>query len=165
MNCTGKIQVACIKNVHVIRLSGDVRLNVCPALEKYLSDVLNRPDVSNLLIDLSHAEGIDSTALGQLAKISILCQERFHFLPSISSPNPGITRLLLSMGFDKVFHLMHEPFTDEAEFQEWVAETMNEGEAREQVITAHRVLMGLNDKNNQEFRELVDTLESDSHCH
>ena len=160
MNCSGKVKVAFSGGVDVIRLSGDVRLNVCPALAQYLTQRLNRPDFSNLVIDLTYAEGIDSTALGQLAKISIECQERFQFLPSIVSPNEGITHLLLSMGFDEVFHIMHEPFASEMEFEEWISQRMNEAEARAQVISAHRVLMSLNDKNNDEFRELVDSLES-----
>lgn len=160
MSCSGKVQVAFSGGVDVIRLSGDVRLNVCPALAEYLQQILLRPNFSNLVIDLTHAHGIDSTALGQLAKISIECQERFHFFPSIVSPDASITHLLMSMGFDKVFHILHEPFASEAEFEDWVSATMSESEARAQVISAHRVLMSLNDKNNDEFRELVDSLES-----
>ena len=96
-----------------------------------------------------------------MAKISIVCREKFGITPTIASPNPGITRILMSMGFDQVFHIMDEPFEDEAEFCEWVAESLDEDTAREQVISAHRVLMNLNDKNKDAFRELVDSLESD----
>ena len=39
--------------------------------------------------------------------------------------------------------------------------TMALDQAREQVIAAHRVLMSLNDKNKNTFKELVDSLESD----
>lgn len=158
---SGKVQVAFCKGVHVIRLIGDVRLNLCSALEQYINEVLARPGFSNVLIDLSQAEGVDSTTLGQLAKISILCRETHNITPTIFSPNAGITRILMSMGFDQVFHILEEPFVDEADFCEWVAGTLTEDQAREQVISAHRVLMSLNDKNKDAFRELVDTLESD----
>ena len=158
---SGKVQVAFCKGVHVIRLIGDVRLNLCSALEQYINEVLGKPGFSNVLIDLSQADGVDSTTLGQLAKISILCREKHNITPTIFSPNSGITRILMSMGFDQVFHILEEPFVDEADFCEWVAGALTEDQARDQVIAAHRVLMSLNDKNKDAFRELVDTLESD----
>jgi len=72
-----------------------------------------------------------------------------------------LANALLSMGFDQVFHIVDEPFKDEASFHEWVADSVCENEAREQVIAAHRVLMSLNEKNKNTFKELVDSLESD----
>ena len=71
---------------------------------------------TNVLIDLSQAEGIDSTTLGQLAKISILCRERFGITPTIASPNKSITKLLLSMGFDEVFHIIRDSLLAKASF-------------------------------------------------
>ncbi|MDK2778925.1 MAG: STAS domain-containing protein [Pseudomonadota bacterium] len=158
---SGHVQVAFCRGVHVIRLIGDVRLNLCSALEQYLDGILANPDFDNVIIDLSLADGVDSTTLGQMAKISIVCRERFGITPTIASPNPGITKILLSMGFDQVFHIIDEPFADEAEFRDWAADALDEDEARRQVIAAHRVLMSLNDKNKDAFRELVDSLESD----
>ncbi len=158
---SGHVQVAFCRGVHVIRLIGDVRLNLCSALEQYLDGILANPDFDNVIIDLTLADGVDSTTLGQMAKISIVCRERFGITPTIASPNPGITKILLSMGFDQVFHIIDEPFADEAEFRDWAADALDEDEARRQVIAAHRVLMSLNDKNKDAFRELVDSLESD----
>ncbi len=165
MECSGKIQVAFYEATHVIKLSGDVRLNLCTGLEQYLDEILVVPNFTNVVIDLSQAKAIDSTTLGQLAKISILCRERFKITPTIVSPNPNITRLLLSMGFDQVFRIIQEPFTDDVKFKEWVTEAMEEEEGRLQVIEAHRILMSLNDKNKNEFHDLVNSLESESHNH
>lgn len=165
MECSGKIQVAFFNGIHVIKLSGDIRLNLCTGLEKYIDEILAVPNFTNVVIDLSQSQGIDSTTLGQIAKISILCRERFQITPTIVSPNPVITRLLLSMGFDQVFHIIHEPFISEVKFKEWVTEAMEEEEGRIQVIEAHRVLMSLNDKNKNEFHDLVNSLESESHNH
>jgi len=158
---SGEVLVAFTNGTHVIRLRGDVRLNLCSALEKYLDDILARPDFSNVVIDLSQAEGVDSTTLGQIAKISILCRDRFGITPTISSPNASITRILLSMGFDQVFHIIDEPFADAADFVAWAAESVPEEIARDQVIAAHKVLMSLNERNKDVFKELVDCLESD----
>jgi len=158
---SGSIQVAYCRGIHVIRLLGDVRLNLSSAFENYLDEILSAGEFNNVVIDLSQADGVDSTTLGQMAKISIVCREKFNITPTIASPNPGITRILMSMGFDQVFHIIDEPFNDEANFQDWVAESLDEDTAREQVISAHRVLMSLNEKNKDAFRDLVDSLESD----
>jgi len=160
---SGSVEVAFEQGTHVIRLVGDVRLNLCSALETYVDDILRKGGFDNIVIDLAGAEGVDSTTLGQLAKISILCREEFDITPTISSPNDGITRILLSMGFDQVFHIVDTEISDDASFQQWVADCVDEECAREQVIDAHKVLMSLNDKNKETFRELVDTLEAGRH--
>ncbi|WP_419810737.1 STAS domain-containing protein [Bacterioplanoides sp.] len=162
---SGEIFVAFVDGAHVIRLKGDVRLNLCSALEKYLDDILTKPDFSNIVVDLSEAIGVDSTTLGQIAKISILCRDRFHLTPTIVSPNPNITKILLSMGFDQVFHIIDETLPDDADFTQWAATAVDEDEARQQVIDAHKVLMGMNEKNKDTFKELVDCLEADLHKH
>ena len=157
---SGSVEVAYEQSTHVIRLVGDVRLNLCSALETYVDDILRKGGFENIVIDLSAAEGVDSTTLGQLAKISILCREEFDITPTISSPNEGITRILLSMGFDQVFHIVDTEINDDATFRRWVVDSVDEECARYQVIDAHKVLMSLNDKNKETFRELVDTLEA-----
>lgn len=158
---SGEVFVAFVDGVHIVRLVGDVRLNLCSALERYLDDILTRPDFHQVVVDLSDAIGVDSTTLGQIAKIAILAQERFAIRPTIVSPNADITRILLSMGFDQVFNLVKEPIATDAEFEQWAAREVCEDQAREQVIDAHKVLMSLNKNNEHTFRELVDSLEAD----
>lgn len=160
---SGNIQVAHVGDAHVIRLSGDVRLNLCTTLDRYVNEVLKGTDYNNVIVDLGQADGLDSTTLGQIAKIAIISRERFGIVPTISSPDPGITRILLSMGFDSVFHIVDNAISDQAEFREWAVDSLDEDDAREQVISAHKVLMSLNDKNEEEFRHLVDVLESRPH--
>ncbi|ASP39739.1 anti-anti-sigma factor [Bacterioplanes sanyensis] len=158
---SGEVYVAFVDGVHIVRLVGDVRLNLCSALERYLDDILARPDFHQVVVDLSAASGVDSTTLGQIAKIAILAQERFGIRPTVVTPNPDITRLLLSMGFDQVFNLVREPIDTDAEFEQWAAREVSEAQAREQVIDAHKVLMSLNKSNEHAFKELVDSLEAD----
>src|SRR5690606_41248257 len=107
---SGKVQVAFCKGVHVIRLIGEVRLNLCSALDHYLDDILKAPDFKQVLIDLSQTEGIDRPRLGRIAKISILCRDRFGFMPTMAGPNTGITRVLLSRGLDPGSLIFQEPF-------------------------------------------------------
>ena len=41
---SGEVLVAFNNGTHINRLRGYVRLNLCSALEKYLDDILERPD-------------------------------------------------------------------------------------------------------------------------
>jgi anti-anti-sigma factor len=157
---SGKIEVATNEGTYVVKLSGDVRLNLCSALESYLDDMFLDESFKTVLIDLSDAEGVDSTTLGQLAKISIISQEKFSLIPSIISPREDITRILLSMGFDKVFYLIGDIPKQISELNELTCEKVDEELMREKVIDAHKILMSLNEKNKNTFQELVDCLQA-----
>jgi hypothetical protein len=117
-------------------------------------------EFKTVLIDLSDAEGVDSTTLGQLAKISIISQEQFSLVPSIISPREDITRILLSMGFDKVFYLIGEMPEKITDLNELTCEQVDEELMRDKVITAHKILMSLNEDNKNAFQELVDCLQT-----
>jgi anti-anti-sigma regulatory factor len=156
----GKIEVANNAGTYVIKLSGDVRLNLCSALEQYLDEMFLDIDFKTVLIDLSEAEGVDSTTLGQLAKISIVSKDKFGLIPSIISPNDDITRILLSMGFDRVFYLLGEMPEQISDLNELTCEQVDEEQMRDKVIAAHEILMSLNDNNKNAFQELVDCLQA-----
>lgn len=156
----GKIEVANNAGTYVIKLSGDVRLNLCSALEQYLDEMFLDGAFKTVLIDLSEAEGVDSTTLGQLAKISIISKDKFGLIPSIISPNDDITRILLSMGFDRVFYLLGEMPEQISDLNELTCEQVDEEQMRDKVIAAHEILMSLNDVNKNAFQELVDCLQA-----
>ena len=155
----GKIEVAANSGVYVIKLSGDVRLNMCSALEQYLDQMFDDEAFKTVLIDLSQAEGVDSTTLGQLAKISIISQQKYNLIPSIITPRTDITRILLSMGFDKVFYLLSDEIENMGELSELSCPQENEEQVREKVIAAHEILMSLNEDNKNTFQELVNCLQ------
>lgn len=156
----GKIEVANNDGVYVIKLSGDVRLNLCSTLESYLDQMFLNAEFKTVLVDLSDAEGVDSTTLGQLAKISIVSQDKFGLIPTIISPREDITRILLSMGFDRVFYIIGEVPTQISDLDELSCEQLDEEQMREKVIAAHEILISLNEDNKNTFQELVDCLQS-----
>jgi anti-anti-sigma factor len=155
----GRIVVADQDGTHVIKFLGDVRLTLCPALDQYLDNVFNSRHFKTILIDLTETEGIDSTTLGMLAKMSIRMKQKMGFVPTVVSTNENITRVLLSMGFDKVFVLV-KYLDEKAEPMEELAQgDFSDFTVQQKVLEAHRTLMGMNHKNHQEFKNLVDVLE------
>lgn len=158
---SGKILVAKKHGVYVLKFVGDVRLTLCTALDIFLERMISDPDLRGVFIDLSDTEGIDSTSLGFLAKISILTNKNCHWLPTLISVNPDITRILMSMGFDRVFNIIDERLDDAKTLHALPILESSEALVKEKVLEAHKILMGLNEENKEKFQELVAMLEAE----
>ncbi|ROS04810.1 anti-anti-sigma factor [Sinobacterium caligoides] len=157
---TGKIWVAKHDGAYMIKFVGDVRMTWCTSFDKYLQLIFLDESFKSILIDVSEAEGIDSTTLGLLAKLAIQAQRHYQHTPVIYSPEPSITRLLESMGFADVFSMTG---TLEGAWDDVVSLSdgdCSEEEVRDKVIEAHKVLMTMNEGNRLKFEELVSTLEA-----
>ena len=154
-----KILQAQERGIYVLKFIGEVRLNLCSTLDQIIDDMVSNPEFRTVVIDLSETEVIDSTTLGLLAKIAMASEEQSHFLPTLITTNPDVTRIVQSMGFDQIFLIVREPASDLEELQEIPLMRASEQEVRDKVLDAHRVLMSLNSHNRDEFRNLVRALE------
>ncbi len=158
----GKIQFAQSKGTYVLKLVGEVRLTICSSLEAFLQAMVDEDGFRSVIIDLSEAETIDSTALGLLAKLSIMARKRINLRPVMISPKPDITRILMSMGFERIFIIVEFAGNHCDKYQEIEANDCSEESTRARVLEAHKTLMSLNENNRREFSDLVRQLEC---CH
>lgn len=158
---SGRILYAVHNGTYVIKFVGDVRVPLCASLEGFLDRMFADAALRAVLIDLTQTVAIDSTALGLIAKIAVCLRERLDQKPVILSTNPDVNRILGSMGFDRVFLILEQAPAPEASLDELPFSEPSQQELTRHVIEAHRVLMGLNDKNQATFRDLVDALESE----
>ncbi len=161
----GTIKIAEHNGVFVIKMEGDVRLTLCLSFDDFIEEMLNRPDYSSVVFDLTKAQAVDSTTLGLMAKVSIKAGHHGHESPLVVSSNPSITRILVSMGFDDIFRLVDKAEFESGQSQEKEVVVIsekngNETEVQKKVLEAHHILMELNERNRGAFKELVETLES-----
>ncbi|MDI9245438.1 STAS domain-containing protein [Marinobacter sp. CHS3-4] len=154
-----KILQAEQQGIYVLKFIGEIRLNLCSTLDNLVESITQDPNFKTVVIDLTETEIIDSTTLGLLAKIAMAAHKRSHFLPTLISTNPDITRIATSMGFDKIFIIVREPASRIEELEEIPVLKASEQEVRDKVLEAHRVLMGMNTRNREEFKNLVRALE------
>ncbi len=64
------------------------------------------------------------------------------------------------MGFDKIFIIVREPASRIEELEEIPPVLKaSEQQVRDKVLDAHKVLMGMNSRNREEFKNLVRALE------
>ena len=155
----GRILAASHDGAYVIRMTGDVRLTLCTTIDDYFQRMFEDPDFASVWVDLCDAQGIDSTTLGLLAKLALKVKERFGFEPAIYSCEPGINRLLKSMGFQRLFDLHEEACRDPEDIREIPTVMGSEDSVKKKVIEAHRVLMDISDENRDRFKDLITALE------
>lgn len=160
MMSTGKIQFAEAEGTFVLKFIGDVRLTLCAALDAYIEKIFSALTFQSIIIDLTETEGIDSTSLGLLAKLSILSKQKVGLLPTLVSHHEDMNRLLYSMGFDQVFNIVSQSTPSTTELEDLPGQILSEDLVREKVLEAHRILMNLNENNREAFRDLVSSLES-----
>ncbi|QFT53750.1 STAS domain-containing protein [Microbulbifer sp. THAF38] len=156
---SGQIMVGAHQGVYIIKLMGDVRLNLCTSFDSFIDNMFARNDFAGVAFDLHGAEGVDSTTLGLMAKIAIRAQERGCQKPLVFVTDKGIQHLLDAMGFDSLMEISDEKRDFSVETKPLVCKTPDECAAREKVLEAHRVLMSMNEQNAETFRDLVHSLE------
>lgn len=156
---SARILYAAHEGTYVVKFVGDVRVPLCACLESFLDRMFADGSLKSVLIDLSETEGIDSTALGLIAKIAVSLKERLHRKPVILSTNPDVNRILSSMGFDRVFVIVNKAPAIDEPLDELPMVEPSQQDITRQVIEAHRVLIGMNAKNHATFRDLVEALE------
>lgn len=156
---SGQIMVGAHEGIYVIKLVGDVRLNLCTSFDNFIDRMFAYDDFSDVVFDLHSADGVDSTTLGLIAKIAIRALERGCQKPLALSADDGIRHLLDAMGFEALIEVSEEHRDFPAETKPLQCKNPDECAAREKVLEAHRVLMSMNEQNEATFRDLVHTLE------
>ena len=156
----GRILVASRDGTHLLRFVGDVRLTLCVAIDDYLKEVFTDPDFEAVVIDLSQADGLDSTSLGILAKLAKEARVRNHKAPLLVPGSEDVQRCLESVGIDSLFETASSQFSDVAPIGALEAVPVSESATRGRVLEAHRALMALNSTNAKAFRDLVTQLEA-----
>lgn len=156
----GRVLVAVHQNKWILKMVGDVRMTLCNTIDYCLQSMYDKAQFDEVIVDLTETEGIDSTSLGLLAKLSIKTRQRIGKVPTIVSTNADITRTLESMGFnEQIFRIISEKSNQPDELLEVPSQELCEEHARKKVLEAHRILMELSDANKGKFKDLVTELE------
>ena len=157
----GRILVATVDHVPILKFSGDVRVLMSSALDNYFSSLYQKPVLDRMIVDMTETQGIDSTALGLIAKMAIQLRNRFNVSPTIVSTNPDITRILKSMSIDLICNIVENMDNTETQFDELSQLDETEETGRQKVIEAHQTLMALSDENKAEFKDLISVLKAE----
>lgn len=154
----GQILFAEHEHVFVIKLNGAVKFDLGSALEIAVNEVMSAAALTSVLIDMTQTTMLDSTILGILAKMAIIVNERFTHRVSLITANEDVYKILLSVGFDKLFVILGQAQEDEADFIEIKSISEPERVITQRVLAAHKALIKLNEENKIEFQDVIDIL-------
>ncbi len=155
----GHIEYAGLNGTHVFKLVGEVRAPSCCSLDHLLDKLDQLPTVSGVVVDLTDANFMDSTALGVVAKLGLKIRELYQLQPILLSTNIDLTTLANSMGLGQVFTLLNCRNTETRCLQSLPDRDVSQDDMLHTVLDAHRTLIGLNDSNRAMFEPLVKQLE------
>ncbi|HOG63961.1 MAG TPA: STAS domain-containing protein [Spirochaetota bacterium] len=158
---SGSYQYAWLNNIYIIKLSGSLTYSSSGDLDAFISRIFAERNFSNILIDLSETDSLDSTNLGLLAKIGRYTLDTFQRKTSMISPRDDINRVLRSMGFDSVFTIITEPEHFSGTLSSIPHTEQSERETAQTILDAHRTLMEMNDANRSVFKNVVKFLEKE----
>ncbi len=163
MNC-GSVLYAEHDGTLVLRLNGDVRATWCSPVDALLERAFADPALRRVAIDLRETTNIDSTMLGQLARIGVQSRNRLGEQPLLLAPRADVRRLLDSMCLDKVLKIVDDDVVARCACNNARVEVPlvegSEDDVCAKVTGAHRALMELDERNRAAFGDVVSHLEA-----
>lgn len=157
----GQVLYGSHDQVHVLRYIGDVRYPLAPSVARFVDGLLTDPKLQGLVIDLTQASMIDSTNLGQLARVASAMQASRGQRVTLVSDQEDINILLESMGLHVLFDIVERAKTDDAKESIEISPP-TEDVLSGVILAAHRALMELSDENRARFEDVVKLLEQSS---
>ena len=153
----GRVLYADHDHVHVLRYVGDVRHPLAASVSGFVDSLVPHLEDDDLVVDLSDTEAIDSTNLGEIARIADRLRARGK-RAAIISPRPEISEVLYSMAFDEEFDICTEstvapggqPIPDVGASQDVSMRV---------ILSAHQRLMQMSESNRKQFSEVVELME------
>lgn len=150
------------RGVHVLRYFGTVNFMLAPGIQRFVEHLIDDGGVSGLVFDLTHANSLDSTNLGLMARVN----ERLHDVGAANSviiaSDGDIDAVLRSMGFDQTFDLLTNGAEPGAGADAPIAaESPSATQLRQTMLDAHQALMRLSDAGRIEFEPVVACLQRD----
>lgn len=143
---------------YVLKLVGDIRYTMGCALGDFLDGLFARADYDDIVVDMTQTHSIDSTSLGLLAKIANFSRSRFAHKTTLLSTNPDVNQVLDTMGFYDIFNIRDTGETISATLQQLATQEPCKDDLTRIVFEAHRTLSELNPRNQEAFKNVVESL-------
>ena len=158
----GRILHGSHEGVQVLRYQGEVRYTLCPALDALIQEQLKSEELMGFVVDLTAVDAIDSTNLGILARLTGMMQKRNLPKVTLVSNRPAINEVVEGMGLEKVFHMVSESGMEPEKMREVSGKTPRDEDVPRLLIESHRALMALNERNRDQFRDVVKAFETEA---
>ena len=155
----GRVLYAHEGPVHVLRYVGEIKYPLAPSIDRFVNMLFDREHIDDLVVDLSETDSIDSTNLGELARIAQRLRETGSHRPVIISTQEPISQLLRSMALDEVFQLSRQTIVTTTSDEIPETGELARDELGQVMLAAHKSLALVDDANKQRFRDVIALME------
>jgi anti-anti-sigma factor len=145
-------------DAYIIKLVGDIRYTMGCALGDFLDGLFARADFDDIVVDMTQTHAIDSTSLGLLAKIANYSRSHFARKTTLLSTNPDVNQILETMGFYDIFDIRDTGESISATLRQLATQAPCKDDLTRIVFEAHRALSELNPRNQEAFKDVVESL-------
>ncbi len=153
------------EGVEVLRYVGDIRYTLAPSLQNFLDGLLAGARPAGFVVDLQDTTTIDSTNLGLLARLAQRLRDESGLRLTVICGGPDIEEILRALGLDEVFDLVAQGESRVSGGDPVVLGEPSAGDMARTVLEAHRALMALNERNRDQFRDVVALVEQQARDH
>ncbi len=154
----------------LIRVHGRGSFRTSPMLKQYITRLVSEPACNDILVDMEHCKGMDSTFMGVLAGLACLMKaepNKTFTLINLSTKNE---KLLTTLGVNHVLDYTTAKVSEEAAGMlktepEEVLDTTATGKlnAAQTSLEAHQTLVKIHPENFDTFKSVLELLENDVH--
>ena len=144
-----------------IKLVGEATYIKTAGFGCFINDLFSHEQIDDVLVDLSGTTYIDSTNLGELAKIAAFLRQQNSHRPTVVCTDTDMSEMMTGLGLNRLFVMVDETREPGVAMSELPEITLDERENAERILEAHRYLMSVNDRTGRVFRSVVDAFERD----
>ncbi len=156
-----KVLYSIVDNTCVVKMIGAIIYKTCQNFDKFLNKIKKDPKINKFVIDLTETTYINSTNLGLITKIYDISIKNSYVRPVIISTHDNINEILQTVGFGRIFDLIHDPENLDTSFQEIPDTKASENNLGKLMLDSHRALSKLNLKNREQFKDVIKLFEKD----
>ncbi len=128
-------------------------------LQKLIDEGKNK-----VLIDLSECNFLDSTYFGVLVELFESCEEKKNAEIYIANANESVLEEMRQLGLDQIVKFADEMQIKEFEgidtTEQYFEDNYSRIQKAKQILKAHQRLESLNEKNKEEFKDVISSLKS-----
>jgi anti-anti-sigma factor len=167
----GRVTYAAEGGWHVLRYFGRVDYTMAPAIERFVENLAHAsPPARPFVFDVTDASILDSTNLGLIARLVERVRVEGAGRCTVVAKNGDIDDVMRSMGFEEIVDLAEHappqvgtPGSDGGPVQQELVtdESASQGEMLRTMLEAHRALIGLDDQDCAQWRDVVTMLEAE----
>lgn len=157
------VYVAMTDTTGVARIQGRGSFKVSPTLKQFAQRMLDEGR-TQLVVDLKHCEGMDSTFMGTLAGLSQRFQKAGGQPVTMTGVSPKLAQLMKTLGLDRLVQLQASSYKagpDESQQIAAEAPVSSALESAEHILEAHETLVEISPDNLSKFEDCLAFLRED----